>query len=266
MAGIAAVAAACLLAIGPATASADTCEGSNHVAVTEDDLAMAERSLLCLVNSRRGLTEAQALRMDTQLLFAARAHSTDMVTRNYFSHVSPEGVNPRARATDAGYPADVAVGEIIARSSEEPTAFALFQQIINSAIDDELMRRPGFQTVGIGLALGTPGGPGVTMTLMIGTADTKASDTAVDLFSRSTCEPLTERLLLADARFAKKDRKVVRQARVVRKLEEDGDRTQLAAAKRKLRRNEQVRNRAGKALQLTYEAAEKACAPRSFRP
>lgn len=157
--------------------------------VTEDDIGEGERSLLCLINARRGALSPQpsgALRLDVQLLFAARSHSADMVARNYFSHSSPEGSSPRTRATDAGYPTDVAVGEVIVRSAEDLTPGGLFQQIVASALDDELMLRPGFQTVGVGISLGTPGGTGITATVDLGVADTTAKDTAVDLFSRSS--------------------------------------------------------------------------------
>ncbi len=46
-----------------------------------------------------------------ELIAAARAHSQDMITRNYFSHVTPEGVDPTGRAAALGY--DVGVGENI---------------------------------------------------------------------------------------------------------------------------------------------------------
>lgn len=46
-----------------------------------------------------------------KLIASARAHSQDMVARNYFSHVNPEGKDPTARGAAQGY--DVGVGENI---------------------------------------------------------------------------------------------------------------------------------------------------------
>ena len=46
-----------------------------------------------------------------KLIASARAHSQDMVARNYFAHVNPEGKDPTARGAAQGY--DVGVGENI---------------------------------------------------------------------------------------------------------------------------------------------------------
>ena len=46
-----------------------------------------------------------------KLIQSARAHSQDMITRDFFAHVNPDGLDPTARAAAAGY--DVGVGENI---------------------------------------------------------------------------------------------------------------------------------------------------------
>ena len=51
------------------------------------------------------------LAFNAKLLLSARAHSQDMVTRNFFSHVNPDGLDPTARGAAAGY--DTGVGENI---------------------------------------------------------------------------------------------------------------------------------------------------------
>ena len=53
--------------------------------------------------------------LDTRLRGASRAHSVDMVARNYFDHTSPDGAGPDDRAAAAGYPG--VVGENIAYNS-----------------------------------------------------------------------------------------------------------------------------------------------------
>jgi uncharacterized protein YkwD len=61
----------CLLAPAPAGATA---------------LSAAETSILSEVNRTRAAHGLPALRVDTRLQRAARAHSVDMLRRNYFSH------------------------------------------------------------------------------------------------------------------------------------------------------------------------------------
>ncbi len=51
------------------------------------------------------------LAFHSKLIQAARAHSQDMVTRNFFAHVNLSGQDPTARAAAAGY--DAGVGENI---------------------------------------------------------------------------------------------------------------------------------------------------------
>lgn len=43
------------------------------------------------------------LSLNIQLENAAMAHAKDMNLRNYFAHISPEGINPEERAISAGY-------------------------------------------------------------------------------------------------------------------------------------------------------------------
>lgn len=81
-----------------------------------------EDEVLDLVNQRRSqgatcgseaFSSTGPLAMDPALRCAARKHSLDMATRNYFSHDTPEGVNFSQRADSAEYDA-FAIGENIA--------------------------------------------------------------------------------------------------------------------------------------------------------
>jgi hypothetical protein len=49
------------------------------------------------------LAPAQPLAMNPLLVQAARLHSQDMIARNYFDHVTPEGIGPQQRIQAAGY-------------------------------------------------------------------------------------------------------------------------------------------------------------------
>ena len=58
----------------------------------------------------------QPLAMNETLLSVARAHSQDMIDRDYFDHDTPEGVTASQRIANAGYSA-IAAGENIASRS-----------------------------------------------------------------------------------------------------------------------------------------------------
>ena len=73
------------------------------------------------------------LAMNKILLQVARVHSTDMYTRSYFDHPTPEGVDPFQRMTAAGYNG-ISEGENIATSTS-PGA---------PALEDLLMKDPGY--------------------------------------------------------------------------------------------------------------------------
>lgn len=53
-----------------------------------------------------GVAPAQPLAMNPLLVESARLHSQDMIARNYFAHVTPEGVDPGARIAATGFPAN----------------------------------------------------------------------------------------------------------------------------------------------------------------
>ncbi len=69
----------------------------------------------------RRMRPALPLAWDPALYAAAAAHSTDMARRNYFDHVSPEGVGVRQRVAAANYPLQ-AVAENIAAGEATPAA------------------------------------------------------------------------------------------------------------------------------------------------
>ncbi len=63
-----------------------------------------ELDVLARTNAERIRAGCGALRFDTRLAAAARAHSVDMVNRHYFEHESPDGDTPADRTAAAGYP------------------------------------------------------------------------------------------------------------------------------------------------------------------
>jgi len=63
----------------------------------------AELEVHRLINIEREKRGLKALAYDEKLADVARAHSRDMQSRGYFSHDTPEGLDPTDRANKAGY-------------------------------------------------------------------------------------------------------------------------------------------------------------------
>ena len=168
-----------------------------------------ERSLLCLTNLHRARNGLGALKRDTRLGAAARAHSADMVARNYFDHFTPEGTSPSDRARAAGYPGGA--GENLAALGGGATAFALFDGWRRSAGHNQNMLNPPYVTAGMGVAPGFPGRPGVgaTGTQMFGFAAANTGDAALDLYASSA--------KCAKAKLAKLKAKSKRKRRAARR-------------------------------------------------
>ena len=57
------------------------------------NLARIRRATLCLVNADRAAAGLRRLRPNRRMARAATLHSRDMVARNYFGHLSPEGAD-----------------------------------------------------------------------------------------------------------------------------------------------------------------------------
>jgi uncharacterized protein YkwD len=79
---------------------------------------------------------SQPLAFNTQLIEAARLHSQDMDARGYFSHTTPEGLDPGARISQAGFFWN-SWGESIAGGSLYPNpSDALSALIIDNGVPD----------------------------------------------------------------------------------------------------------------------------------
>jgi uncharacterized protein YkwD len=89
----------------------------------------------------------RALVVDDRLAAAAQGHSTDMATRNYFSHTSPEGEDFVDRATEAGYPSPAA--ENIARGQR--TAEEVMESWMNSTGHRRNILNCEYVAIGVGL-------------------------------------------------------------------------------------------------------------------
>lgn len=82
--------------------------------------ATFEARVVKLTNDNRVKNGCAALRADTKLAAAAKAHSVDMATKNYFSHTAKDGSTFLVRSKRAGY--SNAIGENIAWGYRTPEA------------------------------------------------------------------------------------------------------------------------------------------------
>jgi uncharacterized protein YkwD len=95
--------------LGTTPASAATAPSSD---------ATFEARVVKLTNDNRVKNGCAAVRTETRLTTAARAHSVDMASKNYFNHTAKDGSTFLVRAKRAGY--TTAVGENIAWGYRTP--------------------------------------------------------------------------------------------------------------------------------------------------
>jgi uncharacterized protein YkwD len=122
--------------------------GSTRSAATGD--AALEDQVTVLVNQERAKASCDPVRSDERLRTAARGHSRDMATNDYFSHTAPNGSTFVDRVAAAGYPREQAGGENIAMGYRTPAA------VMAGWMDSDGHRANilncDFEAIGVGLA------------------------------------------------------------------------------------------------------------------
>jgi uncharacterized protein YkwD len=123
------------------------------------DRAAAETTMLRLINHARTSRGLHALSTHDALHKAARAHSSDMIKRDYFAHSSLSGRGVGARARRAGYKADGwsqwSVGEVIAWGSGSRGApTAVFKAWMRSSGHRSIILGKRWRDVGVGCCRG----------------------------------------------------------------------------------------------------------------
>ncbi len=73
----------------------------------------AEMEVHRLINLEREKHGLKTLEYDERLAFVAKSHSIDMASNEYFSHETPEGLNPTDRAGNADYVCRYQIGNLI---------------------------------------------------------------------------------------------------------------------------------------------------------
>jgi uncharacterized protein YkwD len=77
------------------------------------NLAVIRAGVLCLINKTRAEHGETPLKLSWQLEEVAEAHSREMVSADYFEHVSPTGMTPTDRIRVTGYIPNPDVGYVI---------------------------------------------------------------------------------------------------------------------------------------------------------
>src|SRR5205807_9931988 len=60
-------------------------------------------AVVCRVNHERAVNGEAPLAVDSRLAAAAESHASEMISADYFAHVSPSGVTPVDRIRATGY-------------------------------------------------------------------------------------------------------------------------------------------------------------------
>jgi uncharacterized protein YkwD len=77
------------------------------------NIATLEQQVHSLINEQRVLNGLQPLSWDLKLNSIAQGHSADMASRDYFNHVTPEGLTVADRYSKGGYTMTTGCGENI---------------------------------------------------------------------------------------------------------------------------------------------------------
>jgi uncharacterized protein YkwD len=117
---------------------ATPCQNTELVPTTAN-LALVRAAVLCLVNTERAQHGELPLNPDSRLEAAAESHTSDMITSDYFEHVSPNGTTPVDRVRAAGYLRNESVGYVIG----ENLAWGTYQLSTAQAIVSAWIASPG---------------------------------------------------------------------------------------------------------------------------
>ena len=113
---------------------------------------------LCLLNEQRARRGLAPLRSESRLQLAAQRYVGEMVTRRFFDHVDPGGLDPQDRILMAGYPANNAwTGENLAYGTgPEGSPAEIVDHWMHSPGHKENILRATFTEIGIGVAFDVP--------------------------------------------------------------------------------------------------------------
>jgi uncharacterized protein YkwD len=99
------------------------------------NLGLVRAAVLCLINTERAQNGEEPLATDPRLQQAAESHGREMISADYFDHVSPSGVTPVDRIRTTGYIPNAEVGYVIGENLAWGTlSLSTPQAIVNAWI------------------------------------------------------------------------------------------------------------------------------------
>lgn len=119
--------------------------------------ATLEVDLFDSVNRTRGERHLIALSRDPALDDVARAHSRDMARRGFFSHTTPEGLNPVDRITRGGVAGFTLAAENVGKTDRADPNREILDGWLASTVHRRNLLAPAFNRTGIGIAVGSNG-------------------------------------------------------------------------------------------------------------
>jgi len=154
-----------------AAALATTCQNTELVPAS-GNLDLIRAAVLCLINQKRAQNGEAPLALNNELAEAAEGHSQELISADYFAHVSPSGLTPVDRIRETGYIPGPEVGYVIG----ENLAWGTYELATPQAIVSAWIASPGhlanilesqYVETGIGVTPQVPaslanGAPGAT--------------------------------------------------------------------------------------------------------
>jgi hypothetical protein len=128
---------------------------------------IAPEEIVRLTNLERKSKGLPEVRLDTNLSAAAAQKAADMIARDYWAHISPQGIQPWYFVTNSGYAYKYA-GENLARDFADPDS--VVKAWMNSPTHRENLLSSRYQDIGIAVIDGSLGGRETTLVVqMFGT-------------------------------------------------------------------------------------------------
>lgn len=142
--------------VAPSAARGDTPPAA-PAAPEDPRLAALETDLHAAVNGIRTRHHRVALARSAVLDHAAREHARDMASRRYFSHDTPEGLNPVDRIQRAGARDFTLAAENVGMTTKRAPNQEIVQGWMHSPTHRENLLAPAFNATGVGIARATDG-------------------------------------------------------------------------------------------------------------
>ena len=122
-------------------------------------LSDLQTQMIAAINAEREANGLPPYQADEQLTGIAVAYAQEMVSRDFFSHTSPEGVNLRGRIAAGGISDALAVGENIQVNTQprDKTVGTALTWFLSSRPHRHNLLHPNHNRIGIGIVEGPPG-------------------------------------------------------------------------------------------------------------